>query len=164
MAPPKCGSTAIKQFIWMNEVDNKVTLLQQYQVGGKIFVVVRRPLDRFGSLWRNKCRDQEDIRDTRVYGMSPEELMTHIESGARNIHWTPQTAMISNLDVTLIPLDLFSTWWGRRGYGELGKFHATDGEVDMDDSLKDRVLTFYADDVMLYDKAEREFSWEIALN
>ena len=49
LAPPKCGSTAIKQFIHVNEIS--VSSLRQYQVRGDCYFVTRDPLDRFRSLW-----------------------------------------------------------------------------------------------------------------
>lgn len=166
MNPPKCGGSSIKQFIWMNELEDKIVHLMQNEAKktpGENYVVIRNPLDRFASLWKNKCRDKDNIKDTEIYGMSPNQLMTHIENGHKDIHWTPQSAMIADANVKLIPLDMLGFWWRHNGLGELGVFNSTEGEVEIDNELKTRILTFYADDVILHNKAECDMCWDTCL-
>lgn len=153
LTPAKCGSSSVKQFIWMNEIEDEIKRIHHHEVTGEIFSTVREPVSRFCSLWKSKARDKANLRDTGIYGMSPDELMTHIESGRKDVHWTPQSNMLVNLDVTLIPLPTFSDWWSQRGYGELGKYNATEGEIEISNDLRERILTFYADDVILYNRA-----------
>lgn len=159
MAPPKAGQSTIRQFIWINEMDDQVIAAKQHQAVGDVYVIVRDPVSRFCSLWRSKCRDKGGILDKRIYGMTPVELMNHLESGARDIHWTPQYELLGKLEPTLIPLKMLGWWWKQSGLGSLGKYNATVGDVEIDDSLRKRILTFYADDVILHNKAECDFCW-----
>lgn len=164
LVPPKCGTSSVRQFIWMNELENTVKRIQHYQVTGNIFFVVRDPITRFVSLWRSKCRNKENLLDKRVHGMSPNELMTHIESGAKDAHWTPQVELIKNLNPTLIPLESLNWWWHQSGLGSLGVFNATEGEIEISDGLKQRILTFYADDLKLYHKAQCDLCWDTVIS
>lgn len=164
-APPKCGSTAIKQFIYMHELDDRVLSLRQNKVVGDLYFVIRDPLSRFCSLWKNKCRDEAYIGDAwPIAGMSPTELMDYIESGVKNVHWTPQYKMMGSLTPILIPLELFGFWWKQSGLGELGVFNSTEGEVDIDDELKERILAHFAKDLELYHKAQSDFCWDTIRN
>jgi len=157
MAPTKCGSASIRQFIWMNEIEDRMTVQRRDQVRGTAYVAARHPIDRFCSLWRSKCRDKRNLKDKRVYGFTPERLMSHIEEGNKDLHWTPQVTLLGEVEATIIPLAMLGYWWKQSGIGELGKFNTSEGAVDIDDSLKERILTFYADDVILHNKAESDF-------
>jgi hypothetical protein len=158
LAPPKCGSTAIKQFIYMNELDDKVTSMRNKDVKGKAYFVIRDPLSRFLSLWRNKCRDGAYIgKAWPIKGMSPSELMDYIEGGARNVHWTPQFSMVGRLEPTFIPLEKLNEWWAAKGYGELGKFNTTESDDSFLDINPKRVIDYYAKDMELYTKAVLEY-------
>ena len=165
MAPPKVASTTLKQFVWMHEIEESVHLLKQHQVPktDNVYVIVRHPLDRFRSLWRSKCNDgypSDRTVKAQIFGKTPTELMDYIESGAPNVHSTPQHRMLGDHKPTLIPLEMLGYWWKQSGYGEIGKYNTTEGEVDIDDELRERILTFYADDVTLYHKAQCDFCWD----
>jgi hypothetical protein len=164
MTPTKCGSATMRQFIWMNELEDRIDVLKQHQVDstkcGRAYVVVRHPIERFKSLWRSKCVRRDNLKDKRVYGFTPEELMSHIEDGAKDVHWTKQVDTIGKLDVTLIPLAMLGFWWKQSGLGQLQRFNTTEGEVEIDQSLKKRILTWYAEDVILHNKAECDFCWD----
>ena len=164
MAPPKCGSTAIKQFIYMHELGDSVKFLKQFEVQGKAYVVVRNPFHRFTSLWKSKCRDKAPLRNKRVHGMTPEELMDYIEDGAKDVHFTPQITLLGNINATLIPLESLNWWWHQSGFGSLGKFNVTEGEAEIGDELKQRVITFYADDLELYHKAQCDLCWDTVVS
>lgn len=153
-APPKAGSSSLKKFFYESEMDN-VKMVPRYQVNpnSEIFFVVRNPLDRFISLWRGKCRDKDNIKDRRVYGMEPNQLMDHIEAGNRDVHWAFQITLLDGLDANLIRLENLNNWFTDCEYGELPKFNTTDGDVEIDDGLKKRILTHYADDLALYERA-----------
>ena len=127
-------------------------MVPRYQVNpnSEIYFVVRNPLDRFKSLWRSKCRDAANIKNYSVCGMKPNELMEHILEGNRDVHWTHQLTLLDGLEVNLIPLELLDSWWQQCGYGELERTNITEGEVEIDDELREQILTFYADDVELY--------------
>ncbi len=157
-APPKGGSSALKQFMWMNEIP--CSYIPHHQVRGPTFFVVRDPLSRFVSLWRSKCRDKAPIWNEQIYGMTPTELMDHIESGEKDVHWTPQVELIGKLNPTCIPLEQLTSWWVDRGYGKLMKFNVTDGEVDIDGDLLERIMGFYAADMTLYATAILHYQQE----
>jgi len=161
MLPPKCGSSSIKQFIWMNELEDKVDTIRHYEVRGKVYVVVRNPFDRFVSLWKNKCRDRNPLRKhvRCIYGMTPEQLMEYIKAGNKDVHWTPQTTLISQIadvagvTVDLIPLENLNDWWAEQGYGELHVFNTSDGTVPMGEELYEDICRHYAEDFVLYANA-----------
>lgn len=162
-APPKGGSSSLKQFMWMNEID--CSYIPQHQVRGPCFFVVRDPISRFCSLWRSKCRDRKDIANDVVHGMSPSQLLHHIESGARDVHWTPQYKLIGNLRPTLIPLEKLNEWWTEQGYGELKTFNVTQGDVDINPKkIADyywRDMFLYTQSIMTYDAARQTDQTEI---
>ena len=157
-APPKAGSSTLKQFFYMNEID--CTYVPHKEVRGPLYFVVRHPLDRFVSLWKGKCRDKRSIARREVHGMTLEELMDYIESGATDVHWTPQTKLVGDLDATFIPLESLNWWWHQSGLGSLGTFNTTEGDIEVSDDLRQRVLSFYADDIELYHKAQSDLCWE----
>ena len=157
--PHKNGSTTIKQFIWMNELEDEVTQLKNHQVNGNVYFVVRHPFDRFYSLWKHKCQGEYTLhRNPEIDGMAPEQLMTHIERGVKNVHWTPQSLLLGNLDPELIPLEELSNWWSSNGYGELGQFNKTEKLDVIDDKLKERLQNYYADDIVLYERAVQQWT------
>lgn len=161
-ASPKCGTSSIKQFIKMHQMVDSFVHLKWWQVGAPVYFVVRHPLDRFCSLWRSKCRDARFSRHHDVIaGITPTELMNFIDTGVKDVHWATQTFLLdtdNTRNAKLIPLEMFGFWWKQSGLGELGKYHATEGDVDIDDDLKARILTHYAEDVELYHKAQCDFS------
>ena len=163
-AAAKCGTASIKQFIWMNEQEETFVAIQDHQVGGPTYFVVRHPLDRFCSLWRGKCRDKgrSRHRDT-IKEMSPTELMDYVETGIKDVHWTPQVDLLNEHEADLIPLEMLGFWWKQSGLGSLGNFNTTDGDVEISDELKERILTYYAEDLELYHKAQRDFCWDTVI-
>lgn len=97
-APPKCGGTAL--YCAALGIDPKVGRhvfstaqgLTEFhdEPGRPALMAVRDPVDRFASLWRDKCRDGDENMPW-LAGMTPDELMTHIEADpAGNPHWMPQ--------------------------------------------------------------------------
>lgn len=159
-APPKCGSSSIKQYVWMHEIDDRVSTPLHSDVKKMHcdkFAVVRNPLDRFASLWKSKCRDKMPVRNNAVHGMSPRALMEHIASGGRDVHWTPQYKLSKGLDVKLIALPNLNSWWAANGYGELGVFNKTSGTMEMDETIREWIRDFYAEDYELYTKALNSF-------
>lgn len=152
-APPKCGSSSIKQYVWMHEIENQVSTPLHNDVKKMRcdkFAVVRNPLDRFASLWKSKCRDRMPVRSNAVHGMSPYELIQHINDGNKDVHWTPQHQLLEGIDVELIALPHFSDWWRNKGCGELGTFNETAGEMFADKEIQEWVSDFYAKDYELY--------------
>jgi len=159
-AAPKCGTSSIKQFIWMHELEDSFVPIQHHQVVDPIYFVARHPFDRFCSVWKSKCRDAMPSRHREVISkMSPTELMDCIDTGTKDVHWAPQVDLLAQHKAKLIPLELFGFWWKQSSLGKLDKFNATEGEVEIDDDLKARILVYYAEDVELYHKAQRDFCW-----
>jgi len=158
----KCGTASIKQFVWMNEQADNITSIEPRQVTDDAYFVVRHPLDRFCSLWKNKCRDNGSSRYKKLFAdMSPVDLMDFIDSGVKEIHLEQQNTLLNkgNQSAKLIPLEMLEYWWKQSGLGELGRFNTSEGDVDIDDELKERILTYYADDLTLYHKAQCDFCW-----
>lgn len=155
MAPPKCGSSSIKQFIWMNELEDRVKNVPR-PLQGKVCVVTRLPHERFVSLWKSKCRDKENIRFPQVHGMSMHELVDFIKTGARDIHWERQVDIISAGKAKpdeIIQLPHLTEWWREQGFGELGNFNVTEGDVRLDEDIEDWIRARYAADYDLYETA-----------
>ena len=173
-APFKCGSTTLKHFIHDNDIPFYHIL--HSQIRGDAYFVVRNPVERFMSLWRQKCRDKS-VNVIMVQGgeyvvgspnynrrtwdtladATPEELMDYIEAGNSEPQWTPQTKILGNLNATCIALDDLNDWWTNQGYGDLqsARINSTSGTEVLSDDLTQRILTFYAKDVELYNKSKQ---------
>src|SRR5690606_1173841 len=103
-APPKCGGTALYRAalgIGKDVPDRHVfstafnrteffTPDEAVASGRKALLAVRDPVSRFGSLWRDKCRDGDENMPN-LAGLSPNDLMDLISgSPDANNHWMPQ--------------------------------------------------------------------------
>jgi hypothetical protein len=97
-APPKCGGTAlycaalgIDPSLGRHVFSTAQGLTEFYEEPGEpAFMAVRDPIDRFGSLWRDKCRDGDENMP-ELQGMTPELLMDIVEREPQgNAHWMPQ--------------------------------------------------------------------------
>lgn len=108
--PAKCGGTAFYQAAFhVHEVEPRhvksavdrlasmsgagpytpIEVSTYYPTKRKI-MAVRHPVQRFVSLWRDKCRDGDENMPM-VAGWDPETLLQHIkEYPAGNDHWMPQ--------------------------------------------------------------------------
>jgi len=157
-APPKAGSTTLKDFVWQNNIECDYIPFNRVNRNKDVFFVVRDPISRFKSLWRDKCAvrhrtGKRYIQWALLEGCLPEELMTAIENGQRDVHITPQTEILGDMQATLIPLHKLNTWWSDRGYGDLESANTNktvDDGTEFNDALIQRVETFYATDVELY--------------
>lgn len=103
-APPKCGGTALycaalgiepggrSEYSRALEKTEFVSPEQALQSGLPCVLAVRDPVDRFASLWRDKCRNG-DPNLPELSGLSPDELMDLVEQNPlENSHWAPQSA------------------------------------------------------------------------
>jgi len=158
IAPPKSGSSSLKQFIWMHELGDSVQKISCHigvnHLRCKKYAVVRNPYERFASLWKSKCRDKMPIRDASIHGLSPRALAAYISSGKKDPHWATQSELIGDTtDVELIPLEKLNEWWKGQGYGELIVFNSTEGEMQMNEMIHTWLCQFYAEDFILYSKA-----------
>ena len=114
--------------------------------------VVRHPVDRFLSLWRNKCRDAE--RGLGIHNLSQVELFEHIKKAPPDDHWTRQVDLLGDVSAIIVRLESMNAWWQEHMGGEYPHDHATDGRSDISAALHALVLNHYADDVRLYANAD----------
>lgn len=122
--PPKCGSSSVYTSLQTHfNVPNLahargVRLLKSKLVwpDAHVVFVLRDPIDRFKSLWRNKCRDGGKVMgaDRALVGLTPSELLEFIKAYG-NHHWTPLTEMLDALpvgiDVEFVRLNDLDDWW-----------------------------------------------------
>ncbi len=118
------------------------------------FLSVRHPLERFVSLWRNKCRDKMGIpRD--VWGLTPDELMDFIEDHEDH-HWRKQADYVTKTTIPIDDRDLLK----KLGVGVV--LNATQGDDDPAMPV-DRIVDYYADDVLLWEEANECLRTNIAV-
>ena len=106
-------------------------------------MAVRDPVERFGSLWRDKC-ERLDENYPQLHGMTPEELLGHIQTTVvHDAHWMPQ--------------HLFDTHPRSRpmNYIEFGEEYSdqhynTTRPIDLPHELKEAVRERYRLDISLY--------------
>ena len=160
-APPKCGSSSVRAALQREfGVDDlrycdDVALVKRALVTGDVVFIVRCPLARFKSLWRNKCRDNGRLDGHDLHGMTPDELFDYVTAPANdNHHWTPQSVLLGGLDAELVPLERLGEWWSWsvlvEGDPLLESLNKTLGDVPMSRELTRDVLEYYADDLVLH--------------
>jgi hypothetical protein len=172
-AAAKVGTCTLKDFMQGNSIE--CDYVPHHKVTNNVHFIVRDPVSRFESLWRNKCRDghggtyNEKTQYPiwrKLHHATPDELMDYIEAGNTDAHWMHQTKVLGGLDAKLIPLTMLDFWWKQSGLGDLLPYRANTTVKDdtvFSDELIQRVLTFYAEDVILHNKAERDFCWDTLL-
>lgn len=118
----------------------------------KVFIV-RHPLDRFLSLWRNKCRDCGS--GVGVEGFTQEELFARIQNGTPDEHWIRQVEMLGKhrKDAELVRLESLPEWWWKNMQAEFAHENKSDNYDEISDELRSQVLDHYADDIGLYNAA-----------
>lgn len=105
-AAAKCGSMSLRQSIFgvsrLSDVIKQLAAEERCGSGpfapwevnklhGRKVLGVRDPVERFQSLYRDKCAKRSKS-DPGLCGLSPDELMALIESyPAGNTHWMPQS-------------------------------------------------------------------------
>ena len=109
------------------------------------YLAVRHPVDRFKSLWRNKCRDR-DGSPWQVYGMTPDELMDYIEI-QEDHHWRMQVKNLTDHTEPMPMPDLLEMIGATARINKSGRL-----EKDPDVPV-DRVLDYYADDLRIWEDA-----------
>jgi len=102
--PPKCGGTAVYRAAFdvpstvsdrhvFTAVRNTTVFFdpdQMIRCGLRAVQAYRDPVERFKSLWRDKCRDGDDNLPW-LEGLTPSELMDFIEGRPEeNHHWRRQ--------------------------------------------------------------------------
>ena len=153
--PPKNGTQSLKLAL----KDQDVLYRQGPPPGRKVFVV-RHPIERFNSLWRDKCKGKYPSVSTGlpIHGMGVEQLAEYIFSGVNdNHHWRPQARLLGDADAELVALPQFAEWWGEQGFPvPLTQEHTSGNDVVRMRSETMRALrAYYIDDIALYRRAWR---------
>lgn len=157
---PKCGTSTLYAAVAKAGVRCHAPTLG-IGVGQRIWIV-REPVERFWSLWKDKCLKGEILyvgeKRARLAGMTPEELIDYIETtNKKDAHWDTQSEHEGGTAQVLVPLERFSDWWEEQGYpGPLKTVNRTEKlPMDLSDDLVERIKIHYADDVRLYKQARR---------
>ena len=150
--PFKNGYTSVKKVLNGPQGAIRIAPNHLKNFRRKVFVV-RHPLDRFLSLWRNKCRDHG--AGVAVEGFTMEQLFERIISGTPDEHWVCQVDMLGKhrKDAELIRLESLGDWWYENMQAELPKLNESAPYDKISDELREQVLDHYAADVELYNDA-----------
>ena len=154
--PPKSGSSSIRKAILDEGYEYR--RVDPKSCENRIFVV-RDPIDRFKSLWKNKCRDGGKIRASKngdnhpVQGMSPEELFDYITQHS-NHHWTPQWILLGDVEAELVRIEDMADWWDAQNFSTVPypRTNVTKGDIDLNPALEAKIRDYYRGD---YDLLER---------
>lgn len=134
--------------------------VRRYFATGRKLLAVRDPVDRFRSLWRDKCRRTLETKDDRTFmrGWSPTTLLEHVRGFPfGNPHWVPQY-LYRVPRVELVPYDELPRLLG---YGDRPPVRATTRtHVEVDER---RVRALYAQDVALWRETQRTWDRDAAL-
>jgi hypothetical protein len=150
--PFKNGYTSILKVLNGQQAPVRIQPNHMKNFRHKIFVV-RHPLDRFLSLWRNKCRDHGS--GVGVEGFTMEQLWQRIQNGQPDGHWISQMEHLGKYrdQVELVRLEDLPAWWYENMQAEFPHENQTAPYDAIGDELREQVLAHYADDVELYNAA-----------
>jgi len=150
---PKNGSTALRHALTRDYGGWEV--VDPTRFSNRIFVV-RHPIERFESLWLNKCRDARHRGKGPVAecsGKSAEELFQFIQV-KENLHWNPQVPMLGNMrsGTEIVRLeDLSSRYEAVSGAPyPLVNVSPDRDDVRLTDALTERLLEYYREDLELW--------------
>lgn len=169
--PPKCGSSAVYYALEetftrpLADAPNDVQVFKAKLIPptAQVTFVVRDPIDRFRSLWRNKCRDGGKVAGfgTMLAGLTPEELFDLVRY-ADNYHWIRQAELFRELPYTasppeLVRLENLSKWWAENlpEFTPLIERNATTAldEPELSSTLRAALDQWYAEDVEMWRRA-----------
>ena len=162
---PKCGSGSIRAAIDAEGLEYWHRA-DPMEVSRRVFVV-RHPLDRFESLWRNKCRDGGLVRVGKkiapgtfhqLDGLTPRELFEYSLKNP-NHHWTPQIVLhgqVAQRECRIVRIEDMNTFWHKLpdSTHPFPQHNRTHGKVEYDMELMDEVLNYYEDDYILWAQAD----------
>lgn len=161
-APAKCASMSLRKSLFGHaRLTDALNYIQQaglhcgpyspWEVAtmrGQKFLAVREPVDRFGSLWRDKC-GRKSKSFMSMYGKTPNELMDAVESFPfGESHWLPIN-FYAVPGTEVVPYD--------RLISKVELPLVTTNTTDKTKSPampKKRILRHYAADAALYRRAE----------
>lgn len=119
------------------------------------YLSVRHPVERFTSLWRNKCREKNGA-PWQVYGMTPDQLMDYIEI-QEDHHWRKQVKNLTDRTELMLMPDLLEM------IGCTMRLNRSDRLEREPDMPVDRILDYYADDLRLWEDASECLLTNIAV-
>ena len=168
---PKCGSTSIYQAIHdeFNCTDvrcgDKFDSLSTAQVPAflPVLFVVRHPLDRFLSIWRQRTLPQyESASGKTLLGLTPKQLWDGRDKG--DDHWKSQTSLLGGLreQATIVRLEDLSVYWQHMTPSKVELPHVNITlpywPAELDRKFIGKIETYYADDIELYNGAVKWLS------
>jgi len=156
---PKCGSGSIRAAVEAEGVD-WWKRADPYDYKYRVFII-RHPLDRFDSLWRNKARDGGRLSKGggrgmhKVIGMTPRELFEYTKTHP-NHHWTPQCVLHAGVPCRVVRLENMADFWDDMTFTKhpFPKINPTDGKVPRDEELTADIMNYYEDDYILWAQAD----------
>ncbi len=163
---PKCGSTSIYQAIHDEfhctdvHCADRFESLSTAQVPAHLPVlfVVRHPLDRFISVWRQRTLPMyESAAGKTLLGKTPRQLWTGRDRA--DDHWKSQTSLLGRLrkQATIVRLEDLSVYWRHVSPSTIELPHVNSTlplwPVDLDHKLVKSIERYYADDIELYNGA-----------
>jgi hypothetical protein len=155
---PKCGTSSVNAAL--ENIPHRRCWRDEKILGRKVWIV-RDPVKRFISLWRNKCRDKGKLRRPNkapLWGWSIDQLLDFLElTDESNGHWDSQVSQLGDNEAELIPLPYLSEWWESEGLGEIEKKNATSGDVELTEKQLERICKLYREDRRLYNKAVEDY-------
>lgn len=169
--PPKCGSSAVYFALEASFTrpladspdDVQIFKAKLIPKDALVTFVVRHPIDRFRSLWRNKCRDGGRLKGfgSGLKGLSPEKLFELIQH-ADNHHWIRQAELYREIPYThsppeIVRLENLSNWWAENlpHFAPLVPKNTT-GEIDtpyLSLELRAALDEWYAEDTAMWRQA-----------
>jgi hypothetical protein len=176
LAPPKCAATSFYHALAKHMSGGRIQTVSRadsleviIRYGGEVerlgwndgTMIVRNPIDRFKSCWRDKCRDtapREVPNKTHgrwkrdVAGMSPEEFYEYTLEND-NQHWTPLTGR--NLGGPVVAFEGIPKWWNRKAHCNFPHLNQTQYVLDnsFSPALIAKLRERYAEDLELHQYA-----------
>ena len=152
--PPRCGSSSVLHSFVEREIKcygpvighaDGTSSRDDYE---RRIMVVRDPVERFMSLWRSKCRNQEKLwvdDDSAVLAfMSPKDLIKHIErTKVEDAHWATLSAIEAGYSTEIIHYTELNALLDMK-YAD--RLNNTWEPFKIDPEVEERVKEFYKDD------------------
>lgn len=118
---------------------------------------MREPTERFLSLWRDKCRNSQELwvgdSHAELAGFSVQQLVQHIKDNPKgDWHWKPQWRPAKKAQI-LVRLPMLTKWWNDFGLPSLKVLNKTEtkNEEVLDEETLAWLREHYAKDYELYE-------------
>lgn len=142
--PPRCGSSTILNYL----ADEGILAYRPpSRDPGRWIMIVRDPVDRFVSLWKQKCRDGVMLtvgdEESPIAGMTPKELITFIETtDIKDPHWASLTELEGGHSSETLHYSRINKLLGTTPT----MYNKSEGDLALDAEVERRVREWYADD------------------